>query len=74
LGLLEEVVAKEVAMHHAGDIVVWVDLSGGVLVAVGLGAAAVVGQAVVEEDSVDSAVEVLVVVVPEVNGRVYDYV
>ena len=57
-------------MLHVGDIVVWVDLSGGALVAEGLGEAAAVGQAVVAEDSVDLVVEVLVVAVQAVNGKI----
>ena len=59
-------------MLHAVVTVAWVDLSGGVLVAEGLGAVAVVGQAVEAEDSVDLVVEVLEEEVPVVNGRVND--
>jgi hypothetical protein len=70
LEFLEEVVVKVVVMLRVVDIVDWVGLFGGAPALECLGAAAevVVGQAE-EEDSVDLVVEVLVEVVPVVNGK-----
>jgi len=59
-------------MLHVVDIVVWADLSGGAPAPECLVAEEVVGQvAAEEEDSVGLAVEVLVEVVQEVDGKFF---